>query len=335
MEAFLLMDKRKKKLILVVSFISALLLCCYFKFYYIDCVKKFNLRYTPYFFDLDDYLYFIAGLWIIAIISLFVPRLDRLGQIVSAILLGATGYAFLEMIYPNFRVEIPPAPTLLPPGKHYYDIITGDLNYYLIHRTYQYVPLIFIVLVLFRSREERQESFLQPGNWKIETGFLDKKNPCPWSRVVLRISCIAVILAIAALVLRLKLAHGSFTALFWGPLPHGSMLMRPVIDQIVLLPSNILGAANNCFIEEFLFRGVLLTVFSRAIGQKWGNLLQALLFGMIHFPSFSLIHYLEKVVVFTFIGWLFGKATIETGGIKSSWVIHTMIVVSMYLAQTV
>jgi hypothetical protein len=266
-----------------------------------------------YFFSIDQYLFALAILIIMGFICQLHPKLHKAGQIVSPILLGIACYSLVEIIYGNFPIHLP--------GSRSTDLdaISQELNIYFIHRCYQYIPLGVMALILFYPGKKDESTFLRAGDWDVPTGILDSRHPIPWKKVVLRISLYALGLAVLALLLRIKI----------------NCLLRPLHLQMVLLPADILGAANNCFIEEFIFRAMLLTVFCRAIGPKWGNVLQAFLFGLVHFPSFNIYHYIAKIVVFSFIGWLFGKATIETGGIKSNWIMHTIIVVSMYCAQTV
>jgi membrane protease YdiL (CAAX protease family) len=266
-----------------------------------------------YFFTIDQYFFTIALLLALALLLRLHPALNKAGQIVSALVLGISCYSLVEIIYGNFLIQLP--------GSKNPDIdaISQELNVYFIHRCYQYIPLALMAFILFYPGSKEETTFLKAGDWNTETGVLDPRHPMPWKKVVLRISLYASVLAALALVLRI----------------HSHYLLRPLHSQLVLLPSDILGAANNCFVEEFIFRAMLLTVFCRAIGPRWGNILQAFLFGLVHFPSFNIYHYLAKIVVFSFIGWLFGKATLETGGIKCNWIMHTVIVISMYIAQTV
>jgi membrane protease YdiL (CAAX protease family) len=298
------MSPGRIKTALVVSLLILAGLTAYVKFFGVPQV---------YFQYLDQYVYFIGALWLLVLILHLIPTASRAAQVMTPILLGAAGYAMLEIIYNRCCIKISPHP------NHSLDIIIGDINCYFLHRSYQYIPLLLMFFVLFRDNIARAQSFLKGGNWNVETDVLGGTDKMLWKKVILKICLTTVILATIALVLRISLSSVLKT----------SLLMRPLIDQAILFPSNILGAVNNCFIEEFLFRGMLLSIFSKAIGNKWGNILQALLFGLIHYPSFNMAHYIAKVVVFSFIGWLFGRATIETGGIKSSWLMHSVIVISM------
>jgi membrane protease YdiL (CAAX protease family) len=291
----------------VVLIVSLVVLACLFFYWRVFGIPQVYFQY------LNDYIYVIGALWVLTLACSLLPPTHRLAQIIAPLLLGIAGYSLLEILFKHFCIKIPPNP------DHRLDIIISDLNYYFIHRSYQYIPLLLMLVVLFRKKEDREGSLLKGGDWNVETDVLGGKEKVAWKKVVLKVSLTTFLLAIVALILRVKL----------------SLLMRPLGDQLILIPSNILGALNNCFIEEILFRGILLSIFSRALGNKWGNILQAFLFGLVHFPSFNMAHYIAKIIVFSFIGWLFGRAAIETGGIKSSWTMHSMIVLSMYMAQTV
>jgi len=299
------MSENRIKIIVISASLSLLFYWLYVHFFGVPKV---------YFLPLDCYIRIIGPLILMVTLSLYVKSLFRAGQVLAVILLFLTGYAMLEIVYFRFPVVLHS-----DPGNRITSLIYGDLTLYFFHRCYQYIPIALMIAVLFPTARERQESSVNPGDWNVQTGILDAKNPRSWEGVVRRIGVMTLCLAVIALLLRLK-CHS---------------LMRPFEDQAILFPSNVLGAVNNCFIEELIFRGIFLSVFVKAIGVRWGVFLQALLFGLIHFPSFNPLHYMAKVVVFTFLGWLFGKASVETGGIKTSWCLHSIIVISMYIAQTV
>lgn len=324
------MDRKKLKIILAISIAASAIILLHIRFLGLPVGPRVL------FFYLNQYLYvMIPGLIIVAL-SLFIPQINRAGQIIAVFLLGVVGYSVADMIYSHFRIALPGVQNAS------LNLIYGDLNGYFFNRCYQYLPILLMILVLFPSRNDRESSLLKFGNWNMETGTIDKNNPMPWKRVVLRISSFALIMAFIALALRVMTSEKFGAGLHNGISSWLDFLLntrfgalRPIHEQLTLIPSNVLGAVNNCFIEELIFRGILLTVFCRVIGDKWGNVLQAFLFGLVHFPSFNFWHYLAKIIVFSFLGWLFGRAAIETGGIKSSWSIHSAIVISMYVAQTI
>jgi len=299
------MNEKKVRIILLFSALMLFLYWLYMRFCGVPKV---------YFLPLDTYVLIIGVLMVPLFLSLFIKPLSKAGQVLAVIVLFLTGYAMLEIIYFRFPIIIKG-----DPDNRITSMIYGDLTLYFFHRCYQYIPIALLILILFPAGGERHESFVKAGDWNVQTPILDPKNPRSWEGVVRRIGFMTLSLAVLALLLRLK-THN---------------LMRPFEDQAVLFPSNVLGAVNNCFIEELIFRGIFLSVFVKALGVRWGVFLQALLFGLIHFPSFNPVHYLAKVVVFTFLGWLFGRASVETGGIKTSWCLHSIIVISMYIAQTV
>jgi len=110
------------------------------------------------------------------------------------------------------------------------------------------------------------------------------------------------------------------------------ILMTLLINFLILyskmetinLNINIIYYLNIALIEELLFRNFILSYLSDKYGDKYGNIIQSLLFGLIHYSCFSSV-YLLNIIILSFLGWLFGKSTQETGGIFISWMIHSFI----------
>lgn len=269
-----------------------------------------------YFLELNQCINLISVIFIIVLILFLMNRFNGALEILSFLLLMITGYAYSEVIYARFPINID-----FSHQAGVCKMVIDEINNYLIHRSYQYFPLLYIFLIYFSfgKNDDFKEKYFHFGDWNQITELFDKSKPVSWKKALLRFSLISLALSILILFFRYKM----------------NMLIRPVAFEVVLLPFDVLGAANNCFVEEFIFRGMMLTVFAGAVGTKWGNFIQAFLFGLIHFPSFSPLHLTAKIIVFTFIGWIFGRAAIETKGIKTSWVFHTVIVASLYIAQTI
>lgn len=82
--------------------------------------------------------------------------------------------------------------------------------------------------------------------------------------------------------------------------------------------------------EELLFRGFLLKVFSRWWGFGVGNIVQSLLFGLLH--AVILLVFLNPflvILIFVFsasAGWLMGylNERIGNGSILPSWIVHSL-----------
>jgi membrane protease YdiL (CAAX protease family) len=99
----------------------------------------------------------------------------------------------------------------------------------------------------------------------------------------------------------------------------------------------LLGNVVNSFMEEGLFRGVMLPHFMRSLSFRWANLLQAALFGLWHavWPVKSLItgdltmgaavtEAVSLVLTTTVAGLVFGYLFYKTGSLWAPWLAHTI-----------
>lgn len=98
---------------------------------------------------------------------------------------------------------------------------------------------------------------------------------------------------------------------------------------IVALPSAFIYAfITTALSEEILFRGFLLKRLSSKFGFNFGNVVQSILFGLLHGAMFFSLIEIEKAVlisVFTgFIAWCMGYVNEKKaqGSILPSWIIH-------------
>jgi CAAX protease family protein len=97
--------------------------------------------------------------------------------------------------------------------------------------------------------------------------------------------------------------------------------------------------------EEILFRGFLAKRLISWLGFGWGNLLQALLFGLLHLsiyafpgaPAFSLFHGVGIVLATGLGGWMFGALNerLGNGSIVPSWWAHGLGNLLGYIYQVV
>lgn len=97
------------------------------------------------------------------------------------------------------------------------------------------------------------------------------------------------------------------------------------------VPAIIIYAAfNTALPEELLFRGFLLKRMSNKFGFNTANVIQALLFGLLHGAMFFVLVGLVKailVVAFTtVIAWFMGyiNEKISGGSIIPSWIVHAI-----------
>jgi membrane protease YdiL (CAAX protease family) len=79
-------------------------------------------------------------------------------------------------------------------------------------------------------------------------------------------------------------------------------------------------AAMNAFNEEMTYRASLLTGLQSAIGPRMALWNTAVFFGLAHY--FGVPYGVVGVLMSTFLGWLLGKAMLETRGFFWAWLIH-------------
>lgn len=98
---------------------------------------------------------------------------------------------------------------------------------------------------------------------------------------------------------------------------------------IVGLPSALIYAfIKTALSEEILFRGFLLKRLSNKFGFRIGNIVQSILFGLLHGAIFfSLINFEKVVLIISFTGliaWCMGYVNEKKadGSIMPSWIIH-------------
>lgn len=97
------------------------------------------------------------------------------------------------------------------------------------------------------------------------------------------------------------------------------------------IPAIVIYAAfNTAFPEEILFRGFLLKRMANQFDFNIANLIQALLFGLLHgVMFFSLVGVIKAILIIIFTGaiaWFMGfiNEKKSDGSIIPSWIIHTI-----------
>ncbi|MDE6761549.1 MAG: CPBP family intramembrane metalloprotease [Lachnospiraceae bacterium] len=100
---------------------------------------------------------------------------------------------------------------------------------------------------------------------------------------------------------------------------------------IVGFPSALIYAfITTALSEEILFRGFLLKCLSGKFGFNMGNIVQSILFGLLHGAMFfSLISIVKVVLIIAFTGliaWCMGYVNEKkaNGSIMPSWIVHGM-----------
>lgn len=95
-----------------------------------------------------------------------------------------------------------------------------------------------------------------------------------------------------------------------------------------LIPALIYSFLQTGFSEELFFRGFLTKRLIHKIGYQWGNIIQGLLFGLLHGILFlSIVGLLDTILIVLItgvagylLGWINEKQS--NGSILSSWIIH-------------
>ncbi len=289
-----------------------------------DILSMNNLLYSGLLFPPELCIIFMFLLSFLLLLFMFLPVKNGTASVLYTLQICAAGYFLIEIFYQfiHFVVPVPASPGWI---SHW----INNINMYLLHRSHQYIGLIFMLIVFFRTSSQREDSTLKGGNINYISGFLDPKRPLPWKYIALKLAGYFFIFSIMAFLLRHK----------------GGL----VLQNLYMIVPLFLGALNNSFIEELLFRGIFLSRFKSAIDEKYANYLQALLFGLFHSQFIYLSIAISSgdikgfliglliqtgiLIIYTFIGWIFGRASLETKGIGLSTFMHTCIVMAIYLSK--
>jgi len=269
---------------------------------------------TPYFFAARTFFQAVVGL------SLAYGILLRLGRTTAAHLAGIVvmalfGYGIMEIAYSRITVRL--GLTLADPA---WQAFFGNLDTYFLDRSYQYLALTVLAYALFLSFGEGMAFYTRVGDLTVPTTLLGGAEPMPWRRAGGRIAGMIVVLGLANLFLRFPFAADGATVVYFLAL--------------------VLGGSNNSFIEELLFRGLLLPAFLVRASPGVANWLQAALFSVIHWSYVGdgtwqpVLQEAGKLTLYLGIGWLFGRAAMETRGIGVSTVLHALITAVIWASLT-
>lgn len=114
----------------------------------------------------------------------------------------------------------------------------------------------------------------------------------------------------------LYISLGTLLFLVLGGRPSPAALL----DALPMLPAVLLFATMNAFNEELTYRASLLAGLEHVIGQQQALWNTAIFFGIGHY--FGVPYGVVGVVMATFLGWVMGKAMLETRGFFWAWFIH-------------
>jgi membrane protease YdiL (CAAX protease family) len=121
-------------------------------------------------------------------------------------------------------------------------------------------------------------------------------------------------------------------------LPGGLMVFMVVFGErpsyalwlaaLPLAPWVLLFAAMNGYGEELSYRAALLSGLEPALGSRQALLITAVFFGIMHY--YGVPYGVLGVVMSAAVGWLMGKAMVETRGFFWSWCMHTCLDIAAF-----
>jgi hypothetical protein len=175
------------------------------------------------------------------------------------------------------------------------------------------VSLAMIVLLLALGYK-RGDFFLTLGNLRARiepVQLLGFPKPDPWPRFgLLWAFNIAVALAVVQ---------------YFGLRPSGAVLLK----VLPILPSILFYAALNAFNEEITYRAPMLATLESVGGSKQALWMSAYFFGIAHY--FGTPGGMVGGLASIFMGWILGKAMIETRGLFWSWWIHFLSDIAIFV----
>jgi membrane protease YdiL (CAAX protease family) len=116
--------------------------------------------------------------------------------------------------------------------------------------------------------------------------------------------------------LALVIASGTLAFVLLAGHPSTSVLR----NALPLLPLVIVWAAMNAFSEEYSFRASLIASLRNGVGDQQALLLSAFYFGVAHF--YGIPYGLLGVIMAACLGYLLGRALLDTQGMLWPWFIH-------------
>jgi hypothetical protein len=175
-----------------------------------------------------------------------------------------------------------------------------------------------IIATLFALGYRRRSAFLTRGDLRapIEpVRLLGFPKADPWPRFGLQWA--------------VYIALGLAAVQYLGLRPSGATLLKVV----PILPSILFYAALNAFNEEVTYRVPMLTTLESIGGSRQAMWMAAYFFGIAHY--FGTPGGIIGAIVSIFMGWMLGKAMVETRGLFWSWWIHVLsdIVIFIFLAE--
>jgi len=180
-------------------------------------------------------------------------------------------------------------------------------------QTGKFAISIAMILVLLLLGYKRHEFFLTRGNLRsmikpVKILGFPKAEPWPWFGLLWAFN-IAAALAVA---------------MYLGMRPEKALLLK----ALPMLPSILFYAALNAFNEEITFRAPMLTTLKSVGGDNQALWMSAYFFGIAHY--FGTPGGIIGGILSIFMGWILGKAMVETRGLFWAWWIHFLSDVAIF-----
>ncbi len=166
------------------------------------------------------------------------------------------------------------------------------------------VSLLVIAALLFLGYR-RRDFFLVPGQLDApitQVRWLGFPEPDPWTNFGGQWSLYIGLGTLLFLILGARTSWNDFAQ------------VAPMFPMILLL------ATMNAFNEEMTYRASLLAGLEPTIGSRPALWIAAIFFGIGHY--FGVPYGIIGVVMSSFLGWMLGKAMVETRGFFWAWFIH-------------
>jgi len=106
--------------------------------------------------------------------------------------------------------------------------------------------------------------------------------------------------------------------------------LNNLIRAIPLFPAALLFASMNAIHEEVFLRAALMSQLLKVIGARHTLALTTLFFGLGHYAG-SVPDGITGVAVASFLGYVMGKAMLETRGMVWPWIIHFAIDTAIFM----
>lgn len=175
-----------------------------------------------------------------------------------------------------------------------------------------------MILVLLLLGYKRHEFFLTRGDARapIEpVPLLGFPKPDPWPRF--------------GLLWAFNIAAALAVVQYLGLRPDGTALLK----ALPVLPSILFYAALNAFNEEMTYRAPILATLEPVGGSRQALWMSACFFGVAHY--FGTPGGILGGVLSIFMGWILGKAMVETRGLFWAWWIHFLADIVIFFFLTV